>query len=104
MAPYDPQRPSGRRLRFTERVLEVGQEIYVFGEARIDENVEEATDANPDHLEITRDESSDKYIIAPDVEEREFAANLKSKGRWEIVGGILWASVGLSLVLRFGVV
>ncbi|MCL9814348.1 E3 ubiquitin ligase family protein [Natranaeroarchaeum aerophilus] len=81
---------SRQRRRYVERYIEPGEEIYVFGNAREQEN--KAADAieTEDRLLITKDEMTNRFVVSDSGTEDTTVQTLRRQAPvWLASGGIL---------------
>lgn len=93
--------PSSRyRRRFTEEVLPVDEEVYVFGgaEPRQDADGSSAGKSNADRLQIETDVSTDRFIIS-DRDESGIVTYYSRRGPLEALGGLAMSAVALYFLL-----
>lgn len=82
--------------RYTEWVLPVDEEVYVFGGAH---PRDESSGANEDRLTIATDESTDRFIIS-DHGEESLASSYTRRAPMYVAFGLLVSSAALFFLLR----
>lgn len=94
---------SSNRRRYTQKVLPVGETVYVFGSARpvpVEEVPTRRAGANEDLLAVEADGGTDLFLIS-DREEERLQDYYSTMAPVAIVGGLLASAVGLYFLLSW---
>lgn len=86
---------SRRRRRYVEKIVDPGEDLYVFGYAR--EQADKAADAIDieDRLIMTKDEMTDRFVASDAGTEDRTASRLKRQAPLWVLGGGLMSLAGL---------
>ena len=102
MVEDNPLANTGKRRRYTQTVLPVGTDIYLFGTAQ-PRRAGEMTAGQQDLLEVRRDAETGEFLVA-DSSGTQLQSRYSRWGPIETVGGIVVSAVALYFLLSWYVV
>ncbi|MCU4974621.1 hypothetical protein OB955_18020 [Halobacteria archaeon AArc-m2/3/4] len=91
--------PSKRRRRYTEWVVEPGEDVYVFGNAKEQTDKSESAITTDERLVMTRDEMTRRFVISDAGDEAGAAKSLRRQTPLWMGGGVLLSIASLYLML-----
>lgn len=87
-----------RRRRYSQSVLPVDEDVYVFGYAEIRDDQPETSVETEDRLVMTGDEMTGRFVVS-DMDEERVSSSLRIQAPVLIVLGVLTSTVSLYVIL-----